>query len=196
MKKAMSFCLVLLTALITIKANAETLTPLKAAELACHRLDRLVVLKKVEKTYVSKFQKLSLELLPSNDPSGAQFQVTTSQTTPAQGSPLSLTLFIDQTGKVLKHQVNEGGNAGPNVEWTGKDPVSLVEAGLHFVLDGHHSNHQLHPFAENFSYLTIDQKTSASSTVAELVLNSNTTTARLVLTLDLNGKLLKSEVVP
>jgi hypothetical protein len=194
-----SFVLSLVAASLTLMAHdarAEVITAIKAAELACHRIDRLVVLKKIDKNYLSKFQKLELVELPANDASGGKFAATSFQTAPHHGAALSISILLDQNGKVLKHQVNEAGNAGPDVAWSGKDPVSLAEAGLHHVLDEHLKNDQLRPFAVDFHSLTLTQKSLNGKVGAELRITARTTTAKLILNLDLNGKLLSKEVIP
>ncbi|MEY4615674.1 MAG: hypothetical protein RJB66_634 [Pseudomonadota bacterium] len=196
MRFIVNLSVIFFSAILTVQAKAEGISSLKAAEVACHRIERLVVLKKIDKGFVSKFQKMDLELLTAGDPTGAKFAVTSFQNAPADGSPLSVTLFVEGSGKVLNYLVNQGGTAGPNVEWTGKDPVSLVESAMHFVLDEHESNHQLHPFAMDFESLTIEKKTQGGKALAELLMRAKTTTNKLVLTLDLNGKILKNEIVP
>ncbi len=196
MKSLFNSVLTVSLALFAFQAKAEVVSAVKAAELACHRVDRLVVLKKIDKTYLSKFQRLVLTELAAGHPSGGKFSITAYQTAPTSGVALSLTMVLDETGKVLSHQLNEGGTAGPNVAWSGKDPVSLAEAGLHYVLEEQAKNEQLRPFAGDFQSLLLTQKVVNGSTVAELLMKSRTTTAKLVLTLDLNGKLLNRQVIP
>lgn len=196
MNKSIKNLLILAIATFSLNVMAEDIPPVKAAELACHRVDRLVVLKKIDKSYLSKFQTLQLVELPSNDPSGGKYQVTANQTAPHHGNPLSVSVLIDPTGKVLKHQVYETGSLGPEIAWPGKDPISLAEAGLHYVLDEHLKNEQLRPFAMDFQSLVLLQKPYGSGKLAEMTLFSSTTTAKLILKLDLNGKLLQKEVVP
>lgn len=196
MKSLINSVLAIPLMFFAFQSNAEVISAVKAAELACHRVDRLVVLKKIDKSYLSKFQKLVLTELPANSASGGKFSVTTYQTAPTSGSAHSLTVVLDETGKVLSHQLNEGGAVGPDVAWTGKDPVSLAEAGLHFVLDEQLRNEQLRPFAGDFQSLILSQKSINGSTVAEMVMKSYTTTAKLVLIMDLNGKLLNKQVIP
>lgn len=179
-----------------LQVKAETISRLKAAELACHRVDRLVVLKKVDKAYISKFQKLELVELASNDPSGGKFAVSVYQTAPAAGTAPSLTMLINDAGKVLPELKIENGATGPDIVWPAKDPVSLVEAGLHHVLDEQATNVQLRPFTSDFQSLVLTQKGSGNSTVAEILIKSSTTTAKLVLTVDLNGKFINKQVIP
>jgi hypothetical protein len=196
MKSILPSFLAVSLVLVTLQVQAEVITRVKAAELACHRVDRLVVLKKIDKTYLSKFHRLDLVELGANDPSGGKFTVTVYQTTPTHGFPFNLQVQLDESGKVIKHQTSDGGTAGPDVTWSGKDPVSLVEAGLHYVIEEYVRNDQLRPFAIDFKSLTLGQKLVNGVTVAELAMKSDTTTAKLILTLDLNGKLLNKQVMP
>ena len=191
----MVFCM--MTLITTASSSfAATISRAKAAELACHRLERLVILKKVDKSFIQKFHELELVELNEKDSGGAKFAVTASQVSPHHGSPMSVAIFLDTTGKVLKHQVGEGGQPGSETSWSGKDPLSLVEVGLHYIIDENTKNEQLRPFANDFQSLKIQQSTTNSGPVAIIKMSSSTTTAKLILTLDPNGKLLKKEVVP
>lgn len=196
MKSFMNAFLAVGLVLFSNRASAEAISAVKAAELACHRLDRLVVLKKIDKTFASQFHRLELSELAANDPSGAKYEVTAFQTAPHHGSPMSVIISIDASGKVIKHQLGADGNPGQPVVWTGKDPVSLVESGLHYVLDEYPNKSQLRPFAIDFQSLTLNQTSTANGSVAEIAMKAKSTTAKLILTLDPNGKLLNSQVIP
>ncbi len=188
--------LFLLLTLSLNQAFGQVLLPLKAAELACHRIDRLVVQNKIDKNFLNKFEKMDFIKLAANDPSGARYLVVASQTLPQEGTPLSVSIYLDVSGKVLNYNVNSGGVAGPDVQWTGKDPITLTEVSLHHLLDEYESNSALRPFAENFQTLTIAQKEINGKIVAVVTLTSITTTNKLNILLDLNGAYLSEEVVP
>ncbi len=182
--------------LVSLNSNAEAVSAIKAAELACHRIDRLVVLKKIDKSFLSKFQKIDLIELTVGNTTEGKFEITTYQTAPTVGEPLSLSIVIDENGKVLKHQINDGGTAGPQYAWTGKDPVTLVETGLHYIIEEQTNNVQLRPFAIDFKSILLTQKKLYEILVAEIIVESNSSTAKLVLTIDLSGKLLSQQVIP
>jgi len=199
MSKVLSAALIGLLSITTLSFNAgaETITALKAAELACHRLDRLVLQKKIDKTYVSKFQKLTVLPL-KDDPSGAAFSAIAYQNAPivAGSLPFSVTIQLDASGMVLKYAINPEGVEGVDINWTGKDPVSLTEAGLHYIFDNQNTAIELKPFVTHFQSLILEQKTVNGNTTAELKLSNDLDNSKLILTLDLNGKILNKEVVP
>ena len=176
---------------------AESINAIKAAELACHRIERLVLQKKIDKSYLSKFQKMTVVPV-SNDSSGAAFAATAYQTAPTvEGAlPLSLTILLDPSGMVLKYTVNEGGTNGADVTWSDKDPVTLTEAGLHYLIDHHNSAEELKLFASNFQSLVLEQVSTNGNTVAELKVSNDINSSKLVLTLDLSGKVLNKSVIP
>ncbi len=194
--KSVLICITsLLFVFVSSQGNTEEITTIKAAELACHRVDRLVVLKKIDADFISKFEKLELvEVTP--DSTGVRFEVTVYQSHPLNGSPNSLSIWLDGSGKVLKHTVNAGGFSNPEFEWPEKDPVTLAETGLHYVLDEHLENQQLRPFALDFMSLSLTQKKTSQNTLAEMTIKSRTTSSKLILVMDLNGKLIKKSIVP
>jgi hypothetical protein len=176
---------------------AQSITALKAAELSCHRVERLVLQKKIDKTYLSKFQKLTVIPL-HDDPNGGAFAVTAYQMAPVVegANPFSVTILLDSSGMVLKYAVNEGGTAGADINWSGKDPISLTEAGLHYVLDNQKTSEDLKPFAANFESLVLEQKSVNGNITGELKMSNTLNSSKLILTLDPNGKLINKEVVP
>jgi len=197
MNKVLLSMTVLATAILGSHAGAAAINSVKAAELACHRIDRLAMLNKIDGTYVSKFQKMSLVVLPANDPSGAAFAVTAYQNAPSTttASPLSVTLYFDSTGKALKHQVNAGGETGVDIHWSGKDPVSLTEEGLHYVIDAGETNEEIKPFANDFQALIIEQKLINGVAHGVLTIANKVNSSKLVITVDLNGKIISKDIV-
>lgn len=200
MLKFLNVALVGLLSITALNINAiaaEPINAIKAAELACHRIERLVLQKKIDKSYLVKFQKMTVVPV-SNDPSGAAYAATAYQNAPtvADGLPLSLTILLDASGMVLKYVINEGGTNGADVAWSEKDPVALTEAGLHYLIDHQNSEEELKLFASNFQSLTIEQVSANGSTVAELKVSNDINSSKLVLTLDLSGKVLNKTVIP
>lgn len=169
--------------------------PLKIAELGCHRVDKLVIQNKIDKAYLNKFEKMEIKTI-ENDPNGANYLVIASQTAPTSGNALSLSLFYDAKGKILSHSVNSEGVAGPEVQWPKKDPITLTEISLHHILDEYGSNELLRPFVEEFRSLTIIQKEVDGNIVASITLTTLSSTAKLVMNLSLDGKMINQEILP
>lgn len=200
MLKSLNVALVGLLSIASLNITAvaaEPINAIKAAELASHRIERLVLQKKIDKSYLAKFQKMIVAPV-SNDPSGAAYSATAYQTAPtvADGLPLSLTILLDASGMVLKYTVNEGGTNGADVNWTEKDPVALTEAALHYLIDHQNSAEELKLFASNFQSLSLEQVSKDGSAVAELKVSNDINSSQLVLTLDLSGKVLNKTVIP
>lgn len=176
---------------------AEPINAIKAAELGSHRIERLVLQKKIDKSYLTKFQKMTVVSV-ANDPTGAAYAVTAYQTAPAttEAQPLSLTILLDPAGMVLKYAINEGGINGIDVVWSDKDPVALTEAALHYIIDHQNEAEELKLFASNFQSLALDQVLQDGNTVAQLKVSNTINSSTLVLTLGLNGKILNKTVIP
>lgn len=193
MSKLLKLSIALVLQLSFQQVFGQSLTPLKIAELASHRIERLVLLKKIDANFENQFQQMYVDVL--NDSAEANYKITIYQNAPEMGvAPLSIDLFADVSGKIVKYLVNEGGAPGPIVNWTGKGPVTLVENALHYVLDESSSDATLRPYDMDFSSLAIHQKLINGETVAEVTLHSKSVAEVLVLTLNLNGKIKGKEI--
>lgn len=200
MLKLVNGFLVGLLSITTLNFSAQAAEPInaiKAAELASHRIERLVLQKKIDKSYLTKFQKMTVVSAP-NAPEGAAYAVTAYQTAPAAADalPLSLTILLDSAGMVLKYAVNEGGVSGVDVVWSEKDPIALTEAALHYMIDHQNEAEELKFFASNFQALALEQVIQNGTTVAQLKVSNAINSSTLVLTLGLSGKILNKTVIP
>ncbi len=115
---------------------AEEISNVKAAELALHRIERLVILRKIDESYQSKFKGLTLTLLEQTNPAeDPRFEVIAEQYPAADGTKNKLELLLDNNGKALRHAVIAGGAAEGAPTWPDKDPVTLAENALHYVIE-------------------------------------------------------------
>ena len=71
----------------------------KILELTTHRIDRLVVLKKVDPNFLKHLEKIQVTAVENQSP--VAFKALASQTAPAQGQALQLEITFDKTGKRL-----------------------------------------------------------------------------------------------
>lgn len=115
----------------------------KATELGVHRIERLVTLKKIEDTFRSNLVAMTAERSNEN---GAVFKVYAHQAPGADGSSSVVTLWMDGEGKTLSFTVTPGATPANATQWPDKDAVSLLEEGLHFVLEGWVQNPEVKAF--------------------------------------------------
>ncbi len=105
----------------------------KVAELAVHRIDRLVALNKIDASFLKNTVKVEIAEVASQTP--VAYTALVSQAMPAKGERLSVTMSFDKDAKPLAFQVLPGGVAGPDSNWPELDSVTLIENALHYILD-------------------------------------------------------------
>ncbi len=120
---------------ITNFANAEETTRARAAELALHRIEKLIILKKIDPTYGTASNQLTLSLNPqeSDLPLGTFFRADLSQVPAQDSTQKTVKLYMDANGKTLLHKPIDGGEALTPPIWPAKDPISLMEVAMHCV---------------------------------------------------------------
>lgn len=172
-------------------AFAQSISKAKIAELAAHRIDRLVTLGKIDANFTKRLEKIAVTAV--NQPPVA-FNVRASQTAPAQGQPVQLDLSFDKGGKVLGFQVVSG-TAGADPQWTDKDAASLAENALHYVIDNA-GNPKVKMFNEGLTSFTLIKGELNGAIVARGQMTSSQTTEKLNVYLKLDGTLISTEVIP
>lgn len=105
----------------------------RATELAVHRIERLVILKKIDAVFLTALVGLRAETSSEN---GATYKVSGYVAPGADGKSLSITLWQDIQGKTLAFNVAQASLPVSPFTWPTKDSVTLMEEGLHFVLEG------------------------------------------------------------
>lgn len=172
MKKMVFSAILLLSTLSTISLKAQDSTKVtlaKAAELSLHRLERLVILKKVDLNFQDKFKYIKIRPLESN-PEDIAFHSDLQQYPDSAGEKSTLSIFMNEDGKTLKHTVSAKGVAAQTPSWPDKDPVTLSENALHFVLEeGEKGTQSILPFYNALNYLEINQLKEADGSIKALV---------------------------
>lgn len=159
----------------------------KAAELALHRVGKLVDLKKIDASFVSQFHAVQITTLPMGHESGAAYQAFVYQA-PNAGQHAKVELLLDMAGKTLSHKVVGTPSSGAT-QWTGKDPLTLGELAFHYVLDNA-TNATVKPFNDALTELNL----TASGGHAIATFKSSQSTKVLVVHLTLDGKIVNTEV--
>jgi hypothetical protein len=170
---------------------AEGMTTTKIAELAAHRLDRLITQGKVDQAFNTHLEKINVAL--STD-SPTAFRAEIIQTALPETLPLRLEILFDANGKVLSFAQLPGGAAGANPQWTEADGITLIENALHAVMD-HDHDANIQPFSQSINSLTLGKATYAGEHVALVIMNSLQTTAKLYVFLKLDGKFLTATII-
>lgn len=164
----------------------------KAAELAAHRIDRLVATGKIDASFLKNVETIQVAVVEDQAP--VFYKVRVSQTQPAQGKPMQVEISLDEDGKPLASQVLPGGVAGADAGWTGKDAVSLSENALHYVLENS-KDAKIAPFDKGLTAFVLTKGTLNGETVARGQITSSLTSEKLNVYLKLDGTFISAEVV-
>jgi hypothetical protein len=189
--------LVLIFALIsTLSVNvalAEDIPVARAAELACHRIERLVTLRKIEESYLSNFSSLKIESLTQDNPEAPRFRVNAFQFNKVNENAKEIILNLNNDGRAQSYTLVDGQiTTGP--VWSTKDPVTLVENSLHFVIENGTTNLEVAPFLNQLSHLQLTQETVDGQIFARVEMKNSIDTKTLRVWLNLEGEFIRYEI--
>ena len=182
----------LLGSTLAIAHEDPSITTAKIAELSAHRTDRLVVLGKIDASFVQKMEKIEVIKITSGP---AAYKAIVSQTQPQTGTPLQLELQFDHDGKPLSFKVLAGGIAGSDMQWSPKSAGELVENGMHYVLDNK-TNPSIAPYFSDFTSLVLVKGVLGGKDVALVQVASATQAKTLNVYVNLDGSINSVEVAP
>lgn len=178
-------------------AWAHEVPAAKAAELALHRVERLVILRKIEEPFQSKFKNLRLEPIAHQNEDEPSFKATVFQYPGVDGTQKSLEIIMNAEGKALSHAVKAGADASGAPSWPDKDPVTLSENALHYVIENAINKPELVPFNERLSGFAITEGTNAAGDRIGLVSMSATDSGQILnVRVKLDGTFDSAELVP
>ena len=184
---------VLTAAQLVFAAEEAGIAKAKVAELTAHRIDRLVSLNKIDPSFLTKTAKMEVSVLQDQAP--AYFKVHVTQTQPAQGEALQLDVVYDNKGKPLSYAVLPGGNPGPDEAWTGVDAVTLLENGLHYVLENGEKDGKVKPFLTSLLTITLSKGQIGGKPAALTQMKSSESDLTLNVYLNLDGSFISAEFV-
>lgn len=178
-------------------AFAQEVTPgivkAKAVELTAHRVDRLVSLSKIDSSFLTRAAKMEVSVVQNQAP--AYYKVRVSQTQPASGEAMQMDVVYDGNGKPLSYNVLPDGNAGPDEGWTGVDSITLMENGLHYVLENGEKNAKVKPFYTALTTIKLTKGQLDGKTVARTEMKSSESALTLNVYVNLDGTFISAEFV-
>ena len=175
-------------------AQAASISLAKAAELGVHRVERLVTLKKIDASFVDKFQSIEIEALSAPKPTDPAFKVTAGQVPGPDGKQNRVEMLLDGAGKALSHTVKEGTEATAAPRWPEKDAVTLTEAAMHVVLEGK-NDAKLKPYFDGFQSLELTQdRDSTGQTIARAKMKAKGVAKVLEVILKTDGTVISSQI--
>lgn len=169
---------------------------LTAAELALHRLEKLVTLNRVDPEYQSNFWHLGLTRLNPVKPTDPAFKVILSQNAGKDGLSDMVEIQQDKNGKALSHKAMVHTSDPSYISWPQKDPVTTSELVLHYFEDHYNPNDNSKiVFGENLSELVIAQELDQTGKlIAVVTLKNSLDTSLLVFRFSADGKYISHEL--
>lgn len=190
----MKFLSVLFLSLITTLSFAQhnhggAVTQAKAAEIASHRIGRLVDTGKISESFLLNMQQFEVTPLQHTAENQPAFQVNIKQIAAADGKQSELKIVLDMKGKFLSHSVLSEAPA-VTIEWPDSPVAELVEEVLHYVTEQTPAGINIKPFNEKMKTLKVSQKKNSDGTIqAVMSLDSTTSTQKLEITLSSKGEI-------
>ncbi len=172
-----------------MKAQAARIASGNAAELAAHRIEKLVLLKKLPASFQKNFKGLGVTEITPGGVNTPSFEVVGSQEADQGEVANAVSVILDENGKALSSTVAAGKPASQPTTWTDKDPLTLVELAVHHIEHKMSADSKLHPFYHGMTALQINQMKHGSHTMAVIEFLSNAGDSRLVMNLNTDGSL-------
>ncbi len=175
---------------------ADPATSAKAVELACHRIENLVTLKKIDDAFETKFAGITVDVLPQSKASDPVFRVTASVYAGADGKSTQIIILMDNQARALSNVVVAGSAPVNAPEWPDTDSVNMAENSLHYVLEGWQTTKpEVKPFYTDLKAMRLTQaKDSAGQILAKAEFLSSVVSTTLTVYLKSDGSFLSAEV--
>lgn len=171
-------------------------TNAKIAEIAAHRIGRLVDTRKIDESFVKNIASIEItNLLHTTKPTDPSFNVLVSQPSDEEGKSKEVLMSFDSTGKFISNKIvsNQGSRT---ITWPGLDTLELIEISLHFVTEATNTTVDITPFNKNLKKLTLKQKVSEDgSIIALIVLSTSNSDKQLEISMSTGGDLLNYAVI-
>lgn len=158
----------------------------RAAELGCHRIERLRDLGRINEEFVTKFTAVKIE---RDSTGGAVFKWTGFQSPSTNGAANEIVLMLDGNGKAMGTPTVVEGNVANAPLWPIKDPVTLFEAAIHEIIDGN-----ITPFSDKMTEGVIGQVQHGSETVARVEFKNSLNTQVYEVLIKMDGTLISKTV--
>lgn len=187
MKKLLMFVSLVTASLFSGSVLAATVNRGHAAELALHRVERLVLLKKADSSFLSRLQGVTVEELTHQGETTPAFKINVYQFAGTDNTRRSVEVILNQAGKTIEANVKDGSEAVGFPNWPGKDSLTLFESALHHLLHGAETDTRLKQYADSMTEFSISLgKNSQSQEVAvvDVVLGANDPILKILVKFD------------
>lgn len=185
----LSFALSILPRLALAQASLA-----EAAELSLHRIERLVDIKKIDKSYRDQLQRVEIVRLTPSVASDPVFKAVGTQVAGQDGTYNQIDIFMDANGKAIPldpAHLHPGAPAFNPPVWPDKDAVTLLENSIHYI-ENNKTNSTIKPFFDGMSSLVLSQISNGGNTFAQVLIKSGLTSVTLTVILSLDGNVVST----
>ncbi len=179
-------------------AQAAPISQAKAAELSLHRVEKLVILKKIEAGFQDQIEGLTVEAIAHTAPDQPSYRTVAAQWPASDGSQKKVEIILAEDGKPISFTVLPGGGDPANAPtWSGQDPTTLSENSLHYVLENAANDVKVAVFFQGLTRFSTSQgKAADGSTVAVVDMEASNSTNKLRVQVTLDGTFSSAEFIP
>lgn len=193
MKINQKYLIALLLTVVASTVFADGASNAKAAELALHRIERLIILKKIPATFETNLSEVSATKLTQAQPTDPAFEAEISQIISQDGTQQKVQVFMDTNGRALSFTQTTGGEALNPPKWPVTDSVTFLEYSLH-CLEGEligtndlcQKTTTLREFETNFLNATLSQD---SAGLAVITITETSSTSKAIVRFNTDGSL-------
>lgn len=176
--------------------HGGSVTNAKAAEIASHRIGRLVDTGKISESFLTNMQQFKVVALPHHNAGEPAFQVNVKQAANKEGKQSELKLVLDMKGKFLSHSVVSEVSNDSQVEWPDSPVSELVESVLHYVTEQTPAGIDIKPFNKDMRSLSVVQKKNFDGLVqAAMIFESGSSSKKLEVVLSSTGDVLNVALI-
>lgn len=180
-------------AFVTANASAAPIANANATELAAHRIEKLVILKKINAGFLNHLKGLTLEILPDGGVAKPTFKITGSQQADEGKVPSKVEIILDEKGKPVTHTETLAAPATTPVAWPDKDPVTLLERAIHYIEDNS-TKAEIALFNKPMKAVRISPANVDGKDVGIIEALSYDTTKKLTIVIGLDAKVISATV--
>ena len=167
--------------------HTGAVTNAKAAEIASHRIGRLVDTGKISESFLLNMQQFDVLAIDHDEANEPAFQINVKQNAGTDGKQSDLKIILDMKGKFLSHTVVSESVAA-QVEWPDSPVAELVEEVLHYVTEQDPAGIDIKPFNQKLTSLRVSKKTKSDGTVqAVMTIESSAASKKLEITMSSKG---------
>jgi hypothetical protein len=168
---------------------ADPIANAKAAEFSLHRIERLVILHKIDASYQTQIARIDLALQSPQEPADPTFIIRASQVPGADGTSRTIDLTFDAIGRPMNFTVAAGADSQNPPAWPLKDAITIAENSLHWLEDQGPLVDELKPFFQGMTAFVLspvinDQGALSGAVVAYTVSRGQPT---LLVSMGLDG---------